>query len=498
MVRVRGERRQKPVAVVDIGSNSIRMVVYDGYSRTPVPIFNEKAVCALGEGMGASGRLSPKGVPAALAAIGRFVRLARAMKVESLDILATAAVRDASDGRDFVERVEKEYDVHVKVLSGGQEAKLAALGVICGHPEAEGMVADLGGGSVELVEVHDGSFGRHATLPLGVLRLQEASGGNRAKASDYIDRHLASLPWLVPGKAKMLYASGGAWRAIARICIAQTGHPLLVLDNFMLDRAEALRIIDLISRQSIKSLDKIPGVPKKRVPTLPLAALLLEKVLLAIEPEKLVFSVYGMREGQFFKRLPGKMRSQDPLLSACVAMAREAGRFSEHGGEILSWMAPLFPEEEEPNHRRLRLAACLLGDIFWNEHPDYRAEQALLRLLRLPFMGLDHRDRAELALSVYFRYAGSEDSAVAKQACRLLDEEATRRARLVGMALRLGHSVSGGLPHLLRRTVLHVDGKSLVLDVPGDDPAFMPDISDKRFDKLAKAINCESFEIRRV
>lgn len=489
------KHRQEPVGIIDIGSNSIRLCVYDGAFRVPIPLFNEKVVCGLGQGLGATGRLNPASVELALSVVGRYVALSRAMECERLDILATAAVRDAEDGSDFVREIEERYDVEVKVLSGGSEAKMAAMGVLCGTPDADGIVADLGGGSLELVEVSGGVFGQHVTMPLGLLRLSEASGDNRAKAAEIVEKHLSGLSWITRGNGRAVYAVGGAWRSIARICINQTHHPLTVLDNFALDTREAIRIIDLISTQSRKSLEKVPGVSKKRVAGLPLAALILEKVVEAISPDRLVFSIYGMREGQFFRRLPERLRIQDPLLSICRQMALMNARFPEHGDELMAWMAPLFPDET-PHQARLRHAACLVSDLFWNEHPDYRAEQAFLRVLRLPFMGVGHRDRAAIALTVFHRYQGGEDNAHAQRAMQLLDETALRRCRITGLALRLAHTLSGGAPNLLRRTRLVVDGDDLILEVP-DNPAFAIE-NDRTFDRLAKVLDCDLLVFRKV
>jgi exopolyphosphatase/guanosine-5'-triphosphate,3'-diphosphate pyrophosphatase len=490
------KRRLEPVGIIDIGSNSIRLCVYDGAARVPVPLFNEKAVCALGQGLGASGRLNRDGVAQAVAVVGRFVALSRAMEVERLDVLATAAVRDAVDGDDFVRAIEQGYDVEVKVLSGGQEAEAAAMGVLCGTPDADGIVADLGGGSLELVTVQNGGFGHHVTMPLGVLRLSEASGDERAKAEAIVDKHLKAVPWLNQGKGRHLYAVGGAWRAIARICIAQTHHPLTVLDNFALDAREGLRIVELVSSQSKKSLEKVPGVSKKRIANLPLAALTLEKVIRATQPDQLVFSIYGMREGQFYRHLPESLRRQDPLLSVCRQMALMNSRFPEHGDELMAWMAPLFPDEP-PHRARLRHAACLVSDIFWNEHPDYRAEQAFLRILRLPFMGVAHRDRAAIAYTIFQRYQGSDDSPHAKMAIQLLDETRLQRCRVTGLALRLAHTLSGGAPNLLRETRLYTDGGQLVLEVPAGNPAFAIE-SDRTFDRLARVLDCSNLVFRKV
>lgn len=488
-------RHHEPVAVIDIGSNSIRLVVYDGLSRTPLPLFNEKAVCALGQGLGATGRLNPQGVELALRSLARFIRLARAMDVERLGILATAAIRDADDGPDFAAEVERRFNVEVQVLTGGQEAKLAAQGVLCGIPEAEGVVADLGGGSCELVAVGGGRTSDHITMPLGVLRLGEEAGNDRGRAGRIVDGHLAGIRWLEAGNGKALYAVGGAWRAIARICIAQERHPIRILDNYQLDSGEAVRLLNLISRQSRKSLEKIGGVSKKRFATLPMAAVVLEKVVKAVRPSRLVFSVYGMREGRFFADLPARIKRQDPLIAACRQLAGSAGRFPEHGDEIRDWMTPLFPRES-PSGARLRLAACLLSDVFWNEHPDYRGHQAFLRVLRLPFVGLGHCERAALAMAVLTRHHGSEDDEEIRRAMAMLTEAELGWSRAIGYALRLAHRYSGGAPGLLASTRLVRGGDLLALEVPAGEPAMHPDLVEKTLERLAKAIGCETGIVR--
>ena len=490
------KRTLEPVGIVDIGSNSIRLCVYDAASRVPVPLFNEKVVCGLALGMESSGRLNPDGIEQALAAVGRFVALAAAMQLERLDILATAAVRDAGDGAAFVAEVKRRTGADVQVLSGGQEAELSAMGVLCGCPEAEGIVCDLGGGSLELVAVNDGAFGEYVTMPLGLLRLAEASRDDRAAARAIIDRHLDKLDWLGRGRDLNIYAVGGAWRALARICIAQTQQALSVLDNFALEVREALRIVELVASQSRKSLEKVPGLARKRVLGLPLAAMVLERVLRRVEPRRVVFSVYGMREGQFFKHLPEKLRREDPLLAVCRQLAQIGSRFPEHGDELMAWMAPLFPRENR-HLARIRHAACLVSDAFWNDHPDYRAEQAFLRILRLPFIGVGHADRAAIALTVFIRYLGDEEHPQVARATALLDDAALRRCRVTGSALRLAHTLSGGAPNLLRLTRLRIDGRDMVLDVPAGNAAFVID-PDRSFDRLARALDCEKLVFRKI
>lgn len=487
----------KPVAVIDIGSNSIRMVVYDGAARTPQVLFNEKWVCALGQGLDSSGRLNPEGVPQAVAALARFVRLARAMGAEAIDVLATAAVRDADDGPEFVAAVEKRCGVAVTVLPGTREALLSAQGIRCAIPDADGTVADLGGGSLELAAIDHGRVGgATATLPLGVLRLAEAGGSGSGAVAQAIDRHLGGVEWLDGGRNRTLFAAGGALRALGLMLMAHVGHPLHVLDNFTLERAEAVRLLDLIARQSRKSIEKVMGVSRRRIAHLPTAALVLDRLLVRVRPSRLVFSAWGMREGRFFERLPPAVRRQDPLIAACTRMAAAVGRFPAHAAELMAWMTPLFPDESAAE-RRQRLAACLLGDLFWSEHPDYRAEQAFLRVIRMPVMGLDHPGRAALALAVTARYQGDEEAEFTLPARRLLDEEGQRRARLIGLALRLAHTVTGGVPGLLRRTRLIKERNVLVFALPRD-AAFAPDLGDRRGERLARAAYLDRFEIRRA
>ncbi len=476
--------RHRPIGVIDIGSNSVRLVVYSGVMRTPVPIYNEKSTCGLGRDIEATGRLHPEGIDKAFRALRRFKVLATEMGLVQLDALGTAALRDAEDGQDFVDTVKKEIGLVIKVLSGKQEAKRAGLGVLCGIPDADGIVADLGGGSLELVDVHNGEFSNHATLPLGTLRLSASSNQNIDKAEEIANHYFAAESWISSTKGRSLYAVGGAWRALARVCIAHMNYPLHVLDNFTLTRQQAISVFELISNLSPQTLDKIRSIDKARLVTLPLAAMVLQRLLEISRPEKLVFSIYGMREGQFYKDLPEKIKVTDPLISAAEELSRGAGRDPKTGHEAFTWLDSLFPGET-PAQSKLRLAACLLRDVCWAEHPDYRAEQAFLRVLRLPFMGLEHEDRAGLALAMFYRYRSDDTSEAIEQAHAMLDDSRIHRVRTIGLGLRLAYSLSGGMPGILPKTKLDVGETTIVLTLPADDPSFGSGSYPKRLSRLA-------------
>ncbi len=482
--------RERPVAVIDIGSNSVRLVVYSGMTRAPIPLHNEKVICALGKGLEKTGCLNAASVGMALETVERFVALAKSLGAERIDTMGTAAMRDAVNGAEFAQAIQKRCKVEVQILSGKQEARCSALGVLCGIPDAEGVIADLGGGSLELVQVSGGTMSEHTTLPLGLLRLDEASDGDQGRALSIINKALEKHQWMSKGKDRTLYAVGGAWRSLARVCIAQMDYPLHVLDNFTLERQKAISLFDVVARLGSKSLEQIKGVSRARLATLPLAAAVLERILEINEPRELVFSIYGMREGQFFSALPESTRKQDPLISLAEEIGRSAGRDPEVGRETFDWMAPLI-ENESPQQKRLHLTACLLRDVWWTEHPDYRAEQAFLRVLRWPFLGLCHEDRAALALALYYRYSTTPTERIVVQAHALLDEAHIRQVKTIGLTLRLAYALSAGGPRVLRKTSIHAANGKLVLKLPQSDPLFATGPYPRRLKRLADHLGLE-------
>ncbi len=478
------------VGVIDIGSNTVRLVVYDTPTRLPFPIFNEKAQCELGLMLNETGCLNPGGVDLAMKSLTRFISLSNAMGVERLQMVATAAVRDAEDGSEFASAVQERFGRTVQVLSGEEEARSAALGVLSGVPGADGILGDLGGGSLDLVELDRGSFGRYATLPLGHLRLAGMANQRGKGITEEIKKHMSRISWLDTVRGRSFHAVGGSWRAIARIFLDQAGYPLHVIDNYTVSLDDTTRLVRLIGGLSRGSLEKIPGVARRRLPTLPYAAKAMGALLDAVRPKEVVFSAFGMREGQMLKSLAPELRDQDPLIAACETLAERTGRFAFGDRELLDWISPLFPDET-PVERRMRLAACLISDQGWTEHPDSRAEIAFQRALRLPFAGLAHADRVFLAISTFVRYNGDPDSSLVAPVRDLLDEGRRAKANVLGLALRLANTVSGGAPGLLPRTALETDGGTLRLRLPDEREVFIGEAVERRFRTLARSMGLD-------
>jgi exopolyphosphatase / guanosine-5'-triphosphate,3'-diphosphate pyrophosphatase len=483
------------VGVIDLGSNSLRLVVFERLGAALFPLFNEKVMCGLARGLSSTGRLHPEGVALALINLRRFVAFARAIGVYHLAVLATAAVRDADDGEAFAAEVERQCCVQVRIIGGAEEARLSAAGVLAGIPDAEGIVADLGGGSVELVQVMPGvrladsgmgQVGQAMTLPLGPLRLAECGEGTKA-ISDAIDRTLGAASILRAAGRKNLYLVGGSARAIARLHMEHTDYPLHVIHQYVISRRDAESFFDIISRQSRKSLERITTISRKRLEVVPLAALILRKLMTVALPQRVVFSALGLREGYAFDLVPPEDRAADPLIAAYIAVGRRQSRFHLDGNRLQEWTAPLFPDLSVRGRRRHQ-AVCWLSDLAWSEHPDYRARQAFIRSLTMPFSASTHQDRVFIATALHARYGGPAEDPVKEPARQLLDEAANREARTLGLALRLAYTLCAGTIELLSEVSLSLAGGGLVLEVPPESSLFVGEAVQRRLDAVARSL----------
>ena len=459
--------KYRPIAVVDIGSNSVRLVVYDGLRRSPTPVFNEKILCGLGRGVATKGRLGEEGIARALAALRRFRAVARQIGAKEIYALATAAAREASNGEEFIAKAEKALGANIDVLTGKEEARYAALGVMAGIPGADGVAGDLGGGSLELVDIKDGKIRDGVTLPLGPLRLIDMSSGSITRASDIIDEHLAKTKILDNLKDRTFYAVGGTWRNLAKLHMAQNHYPLHVLHCYRLTRQQTMSVSNLVAHLSPTSLKDIREVSKSRSDTMPYGALVLDRLLFHSKPKAVEVSVFGVREGLIYAKLPKRKRDSDALLASCWDFARRYARSPEHELELCDWSDQLFGPgklKETPEQQRLRYAACLLADIGWRAHPDYRAERSLGMISQAAFVGIDHPGRVFLALTIFYRYEGEK---LEDDITRLVDDEANGRAHLLSNVFRLAYILSAAMPGMLPRIGLELgSNKTLLLQLP--------------------------------
>ncbi len=473
-----------PVAIVDIGSNSVRLVVYESPSRVAATLQNEKSICAIGRDMVTSGRLHAEGCTAALEALARFRVIADGLNVETREAVATAAARDAVNGAEFIARAEKAWGGPIRILAGEDEARIAAEGVVAGIPDADGLAADLGGGSLDMVTVKGGKTGAAVTLPFGPLRLMDQSKGDPDKARDIVDKGLKNIPGL---SAPALYAVGGAWRSFARVDMEEQNYPLHVLQHYIIPRGRALRLCRLLAGLSKDSVRKIKVVSKRRAESLPYGAVVLERLLEAGDIKDVVISAYGLREGLLFRGLPPEERSKDPLVEFARATNARIARVPAHADEMIRWTASLF-EGEIGELARIREASAYFSDVGWRRHPDDRALGAFSQVLTAPFAGASHRARALIAVSVFHRYSGDEDVPQGLALAGLLDKDDEKRALVLGLAWRFAFSLSASASGELAQYRLRMTPSKIILEVPVRREAIAGEPVQKRLGALADAL----------
>lgn len=425
------------VGVIDVGSNSVRMVVFDGAARSPAYFYNEKIMCALGEGLAETGHLSPAGRDRALVAMKRFAIVARSMDVSSLSVVATAAVREATDGADFARDVQRATGLRVNVIDGSQEARLSAQGVLLGWPNARGLMCDIGGSSMELAELSGaGAVGARISARLGPLKLAGLTGGRKARQAE-IDATLTQMRAEISGDYRTLYLVGGSWRAFARIDMERRAYPLHVLHEYTLRPKDIRDTAKYIALQDLEQLRQRCGFSSARINLVPIASEVLLRLLHYFKPEEVAVSSYGIREGMLYEQMPERLRRRDPLIEACRFAEQKDARLPGFGKTLYRFILPLFPRVKD-SRKRLIKAACLLHDVSWRAHPDYRAEVCFDNATRAGLGGLSHSERVFLGLALLHRYrnkrAGERFDALAP----LLSEAATRDAEILGKALRFG------------------------------------------------------------
>lgn len=472
-------------AVVDIGSNSVRLVIFDGSLRAPMAICNEKALCGLGRDMTDEGSLNPDAVADAIATLKRFRMVLRAYGDPQTQTFATSAVREARDGEAFVAAI-CDLGFDVTIISGSEEAELAALGVLAVEPDARGLAGDMGGGSLELISIKKGAAGQGVSLPIGPLSLMGETGGDLNAAQRKIEGALKDTKLLKRGSYDSLYTVGGAWRSIARIHMNLKHYPLSVLHHYELSTASAVEVCDLVARQSRRSLEVVPGISRKRIDTLPFAAIALKALLLEMNAKRMIVSAGGAREGLLYRALSAEQRSADPLLDACRFFSHRFSPEPSFGAAALSVVAPLFEDHASVDGRILQ-AASELVDIAAFSHPDLRGKQAFETALSAPFVGVTHKERVWIAYVLYCRYRGRNAAFPNEQAISLLDWDEQQAAMQAGLALRFAATLAPKSPKLLKGCTLTKTDKSVVFNAPANHDILIGDTPRKRLDSLAAA-----------
>jgi exopolyphosphatase/guanosine-5'-triphosphate,3'-diphosphate pyrophosphatase len=474
------------VGVVDVGSNSVRLVVFDGAARSPAYFYNEKVMAGLGKGLAETGRLNPGGRARALSALRRFALLAEGFGIAQLTVVATAAVREAEDGPDFQAEVLRETGLRLWVIDGAEEARLSAQGVLLGWPGAEGVVCDIGGSSMEFARIGGGRVGDRVTTPLGPFRLTQVAGG-AAGRKRHIANSLKPLKARLETKGARIYLVGGSWRVIARLDMERRAYPLTVLHEYRITPESAAETIEWIRRSDLGGLRSRTGTSAERMELVPLACEVLEQIVQVLRPREIDVSAYGIREGLLYEQMPERLRARDPLIEAARMAEATQARMPGFGKKLFAFLSPLFKGASESRLRLIK-AACLMHDTTWRAHPDYRAEVCFDNATRANLGGLDHPGRVFLGLALLHRYKNSRAGSRFEPLFRLLPEDALRDAEVLGKAMRFGAMFSVAEPETAGALRLYPKKQVLELTLSPRGRALFGEVAQARFAALAAAM----------
>lgn len=478
------------VAVIDIGSNSVRLVVYNGIGAKALILYNESVTCALAKKLEQTNRLSQEGIAKTEEVLARFMGLIAMMEVATIDVVATAAVRDAEDGEEFVHRLKQRFQCNIRVLTGEEEARYSALGVLSTIPEAKGIVGDLGGGSLEFSHINEHQqIGTKESIALGIVRLN-SMGRNQVYLNNFVKRYLNDSPIMQEMQGKYFYAVGGGFRTLAKIHMQRRSYPLRIIDQYSITKEDFLQTLYDIPFMLQDQIDAIPSISSKRVELLPITALIARNIIEIGNPSHIVFSASGIREGIIYDKEQGdKSRSQHPLIASAITMLKRVDRNPEYGDMLLQWLDPLFQHMEESEQERLwRHAACILSEYCCYEHTEYRAELAFRRFLDASIGGVNHQGRAFIASCLYYRYKGKHDAKLLDYAQTVLSSKQIQSARAIGIGMKIANELTGGLLGIKDNVHLEVTNKKVILFFMAQSANLLSDSIQKRIKALGRIL----------
>lgn len=479
-------------AVIDIGSNSVRLVVFGGAPRAPVVLYNEKLAAGLGGGVVRDGRLDDGAVEMALRGLARFRLIAEAWDVSWLRVVATAAVREAENGSQFLSAV-KALGLPVELLSGEEEARVSGCGVLSAIPNADGVMADLGGGSLDLSRLQNREVTDTGSIAIGAIKARALSEAGNGALEAALRKGAKPLGWLSQAEGRPLYLVGGPWRALARVHMHVNHYPLHVLARYRIAPDGAAGLVDAISGMTTAALKSIPEMPSSRVPLLQATAQLMGVLAILLKPSVFVICPYGLREGLLFDALDPAERALDPLAEGVAFATADHQQPPGFGDAMAHWLDQMFDTEPE-SLRRLRRAVCQIAGVGWSSTPGFRALTGEEMALHGNWIGISVAERAMMAMALHVGLGGDLD---VPSGLRPLAETAQlETGRNWGLAVRVADRLAGGSAEILTNSRPEIAGGSLTLHLGPDHAALDEPTLRRRLQRLVSGLGLHSGRVQ--
>lgn len=480
-------------AFIDVGSNSFRLIVITYLPGFHFQVTDEvRESVRLVQGLGATGVLSEGAMTRAVEVMRLYAAFCKGSEIDDIVAVATSAVREAGNRDAFLERVQRESGITVRLLSGAQEAYYGYLAAVNSTTLQNGYVFDLGGGSLEITRVEDRRNREAVSLTLGAVRTTEewlptdpADHTAVMRLREHVRAQLARLDWLRPMPGTQLVGQGGTFRNAARLVQKQHAYPLDELHGFRLQALDLRRLVRLMEPMSIDERRELPGMKSDRADITLAAGIVVEEIMNAAGYDEVTVCSQGLREGLFYERYLTRTAPDQPVLFADVRRASVMNvanlyRYQQkHADHVASLALDMFDQlrelglnENGPAERELLWAACMLHDIGmtidYNEH--HRHSQYLILNSGLP--GFTHRELALIALAARFHRRGAvEIDREIDGLGALLEPGDTRRLLKMTALLRLAEQLDrsrDGSVHTLRLSVTEKGRMRLTVASPTD------------------------------
>ena len=475
----------KRIGIIDIGSNSIRLVVFDGPKRSPLYLYNEKVFFRLGLQSFGGKAFGSNTLEAVSHIIKRYVAICRNMEISKIIMFGTSALREASNSNVLVESIREKTNVDVDIISGEKEAFYAAQGILLGFPNAEGVICDLGGNSVEFANIRKNVVTKCNSVLLGPLTIKNL--GEKCKnLDDHMKNQLAKLTNFNGVKNKSIFLIGGSWRAIAKIHMQRIKYPLKIIQGYKVESKKLKTTLEFIQGSSFFTKSDEMNISLGRLELLPQAARLLEIIIDEFQIKVLTFSSFGVREGLIYEHLSEAEKKRDPLIEAAKFFEKKETRFPKMSKHTFNWISPLY-ENLPPKTKRVILAATKLHDIAWIAHPDYKTEMCLEIVTRSNISGISHKERVFLAMILLFRHKAKPEKIFNSKLFRIVPKKKRKIALVIGKGLRLA-STFFGEKSLLNKIELRLRANEVDLRFQSKMDSINGEIVEKRIQELNKAL----------
>jgi exopolyphosphatase/guanosine-5'-triphosphate,3'-diphosphate pyrophosphatase len=475
----------KRIGIIDIGSNSIRLVVFDGPKRSPLYLYNEKVFFRLGLQSFGGKPFGSNTLEAVSHIIKRYVAICRNMEISKIIMFGTSALREASNSNVLVESIREKTNVDVDIISGEKEAFYAAQGILLGFPNAEGVICDLGGNSVEFANIRKNVVTECNSVLLGPLTIKNL--GEKCKnLDDHMKNQLATITNFNGVKNKSFFLIGGSWRAIAKIHMQRIKYPLKIIQGYKVESKKLKKTLEFIQESSFLTKSDEMNISLGRLELLPQAARLLKIIIDEFEIKVLTFSSFGVREGLIYEHLSVAEKKRDPLIEAAKFFEKKETRFPKMSKHTFNWISPLY-ENLPPKTKRVILAATKLHDIAWIAHPDYKTEMCLEIVTRSNISGISHQERVFLAMILLFRHKAKPEKIFNSKLFKIVPKKKRKIALVIGKGLRLA-STFFGEKSLLNKIEFRLRANEVDLCFQSKMDSINGEIVEKRIQELNKAL----------